>query len=79
MEKNFIEELRQELTKTLSDSDVVFILSLIRSDSRDENLFVMDNDAYMQMRERGSNLEKTFCDVCERLGITWNHNNDPSY
>lgn len=79
MEQDFIELLRQELSNSLSENDVEFILSLIRSDNHDENLFVMDNDAYRQMRERGTNLEETFCDVCERLGIKWTHNNDPVY
>lgn len=79
MEQNFIELLRRELSKTLSDNDVAFVLDLIRPNEYDENLFVMDNDAYKQMRERGTYLEKTFCDVCKGLGIEWTHNNDPVY
>lgn len=74
---DFYYELSRRLSERLSDDDVRFILGLIREDSRDPNLKVMDNSAYAAMQERG--VWDVFESTCNKMGITWTHSNGLPY
>ncbi len=76
-DNSFENKFRIELKKeNLSDDNIEFIMSLISEDKSDENLKIMNNDVFRKLREAG--LEDAFNRCCNRIGVHWNHSNEPS-
>ena len=68
-------KIRRVLLKEhMNEEDIQFILDLIYTSDRDENLKIMNNDAFRKLEERG--LNEIFENVCEKLHINWHHDND---
>ncbi len=72
-ENDFRIELRKEC---LSNENIDFIMNLISEDKADANLKRMNNNAFLELRNKG--LEDTFNKVCERMGVKWTHSNESS-
>ena len=63
---SFENKFRNQLGKQgVNSSDVEFIMSLIRCSDLDENLKIMENDAYSKLEER--NLKDQFEKACESV------------
>jgi hypothetical protein len=75
MGSSFELKLRNQLSSQgVTTADVEFIMSLIRCGDLDENLKIMENDAYIRLEER--NLKDQFEKACNVLGFIFTHNNE---
>ena len=75
MGSSFELKLRNQLSSQgVTTADVEFIMSLIRCGDLDENLKIMENDAYIKLEER--NLKDQFEKACNVLGFIFTHNNE---
>ena len=75
MGSSFELKLRNRLSSQgVTTADVEFIMSLIRCGDLDENLKIMENDAYIRLEER--NLKDQFEKACNVLGFIFTHNNE---
>ncbi|MBQ9077313.1 MAG: hypothetical protein IJY31_05660 [Muribaculaceae bacterium] len=74
-EGEFYSQLKDKLqSKGVTSEDIVFILNLIKDDSKDENLKVMNNDAFSKLQSK--NLALQFEESCQELNIKWYHSNE---
>ncbi len=62
--------------KGVNQSDIQFVLSLIKESSLDEIFVIMENDYWKKLSERG--LLSVFEDINKEHGINWEHHNDAS-
>lgn len=75
MGSSFELKLRNQLSSQgVIPADIEFIMSLIRCGDLDENLKIMENDAYIKLEER--NLKDQFEKACNVLGFIFTHNNE---
>jgi hypothetical protein len=75
MDNSFESKFRNQLSRQgVIPADVEFIMSLIRCGDLDENLKIMENDAYNKLAER--NLKDQFEKACNVLGFIFTHNNE---
>lgn len=63
------------LAKNVSQSDILFVLSLITESNIDEGLCRMENDYWKKLQER--ELLDIFEEINRANNILWNHMNDP--
>lgn len=72
-ENKFRIELKRE---NLSDDNIEFIMSLISEDTNDSNLKIINNDAFLKLKNVG--LEEAFNRCCDKMGVKWYHSNELS-
>lgn len=65
---------RELNVRNVNQTDIQFVLSLIRESDVDENLSIMDNDYWEKLLER--DLLKIFEEINEKFNIDWNHSNE---
>ncbi len=65
---------RELYIRGTTQTDIQFVLSLIRESPLDENLSIMDNDYWEKLSEKG--LLDVFEDINKANGIVWSHSNE---
>ena len=65
---------RELYVRDVSQTNIDFILSLIRESPSDENLSIMNNDYWEKLQER--DLLDVFEEINKAKGIVWSHSND---
>lgn len=65
---------RELYIRGVTQTDIQFVLSLIRESKLDENQSIMDNDYWESLKER--NLLDVFEAINKANGIVWSHSNE---
>lgn len=60
--------------KNINQSDIDFVVSLIRESDSDERLNRMDNNYWKELQKRG--LLEIFEEISKENNIVWNHSNE---
>jgi hypothetical protein len=60
--------------KNINQSDIDFVVSLIRESDSDERLNRMDNNYWKELQNRG--LLEIFEEISKENNIVWNHSNE---
>ena len=73
---NFFEDMRSALRRrSVDESRIDEVLSLVSEDDNEPNLLKMENDCWQRLEEM--NLLEEFERACREIGINeWNHDNN---